>query len=94
VCDEPDPGNCAPPAAAPTRSTISITTQRVNLRVTTPARSGHGGGHRNRIFYNYDSLSAGLITQWHQSDWEQVSILIQRKGSTEYPVEVAFSEHC
>lgn len=23
------------------------------------------------IFYNYDSLTAGLINQWHQSDWEQ-----------------------
>jgi hypothetical protein len=28
-----------------------------------PARSGHGGGHRNSIFYNYDSLSARLITR-------------------------------
>ncbi len=46
------------------------------------------------IFYNYDSLSAGAITQWHQSDWEQVSVLVQRSGATVSPVEVDFSEHC
>lgn len=46
------------------------------------------------IFYNYDSLSAGAITQWHQADWEQVSVLVERTGATVRPVEVAFSEHC
>jgi hypothetical protein len=46
------------------------------------------------IFYNYDSLSAGAITQWHQADWEQVSVLVERSGATVRPVEVAFSEHC
>jgi hypothetical protein len=49
------------------------------------------------IFYNYDSLPAGAITQWHQADWEQVSVLVERigaTGSTVQPVEVAFSEHC
>jgi hypothetical protein len=46
------------------------------------------------IFYNYDSLAAGAITQWHQSDWEQVSVLVQHNGMSVRPVEVAFSEHC
>jgi hypothetical protein len=46
------------------------------------------------IFYNYDSLHAGAITQWHQADWEQVSVLVQRSGIYVRPVEVAFSEHC
>jgi hypothetical protein len=46
------------------------------------------------IFYNYDSLGAGAITQWHQADWEQVSVLVRRTGTSVQPVEVAFSEHC
>ncbi len=46
------------------------------------------------IFYNYDSLDAGAVTQWHQSDWEQVSVLVQRSGASMRPREVAFSEHC
>jgi hypothetical protein len=46
------------------------------------------------IFYNYDSLQAGMITQWHQADWEQVSVLLRRTSNIVRPVEVAFSEHC
>jgi hypothetical protein len=46
------------------------------------------------IFYNYDSLQAGAIQQWHGSDWEQVSVLVQRTHATATPIEVAFSEHC
>jgi hypothetical protein len=46
------------------------------------------------IFYNYDSLQAGMVTQWHQSDWEQVSVLLRRTDNVVRPVEVAFSEHC
>ena len=46
------------------------------------------------IFYNYDSLRAGPITQWHESDWEQVSVLVVHEGNVVRPVEVAFSEHC
>jgi hypothetical protein len=46
------------------------------------------------IFYNYDSLQAGMVTQWHQSDWEQMSVLVRRTGNLVRPVEVAFSEHC
>jgi hypothetical protein len=46
------------------------------------------------IFYNYDSLQAGAITQWHQADWEQVSVLVRRDGTSVRPAEVAFSEHC
>lgn len=46
------------------------------------------------IFYNYDSLQAGAITQWHQSDWEQMSVLLRRTDNIVRPVEVAFSEHC
>jgi Vacuolar protein sorting-associated protein 62 len=46
------------------------------------------------IFYNYDSLQAGMVTQWHQADWEQVSVLLRRSDNIVRPVEVAFSEHC
>jgi hypothetical protein len=46
------------------------------------------------IFYDYDSLDTPVITQWHQSDWEQVSVLVARSGSTVRPAEVAYSEHC
>lgn len=46
------------------------------------------------IFYNYDSLQAGMVTQWHQSDWEQVSVLLRHTDNIVRPVEVAFSEHC
>lgn len=46
------------------------------------------------IFYNYDSLHAGALTQWHQADWEQVSVLVRREARTARAVEVAFSEHC
>jgi hypothetical protein len=46
------------------------------------------------LFYNYDSLHAGVVTQWHQGDWEQVSVLVRRTGTSVRPVEVAFSEHC
>jgi hypothetical protein len=46
------------------------------------------------IFYNYDSLGAGLVTQWHQADWEQMSVLLRRTDNVVRPVEVAFSEHC
>jgi hypothetical protein len=46
------------------------------------------------IFYNYDSLGAGVVTQWHQADWEQLSVLLRRTDNIVRPVEVAFSEHC
>jgi hypothetical protein len=46
------------------------------------------------VFYNYDSLDTSSITQWHQSDWEQISVLVRRDANTVTPVEVAFSEHC
>ena len=35
-----------------------------------------------------------MINQWHQSDWEQVSVLVRRDGTSVQPAEVAFSEHC
>jgi hypothetical protein len=46
------------------------------------------------IFYNYDSLHTWPVTQWHQADWEQVSVLVQRRGTSVRPAEMAFSEHC
>jgi hypothetical protein len=46
------------------------------------------------LFYNYDSLQSPVIRQWHQSDWEQISVLLAGDGSMVHPVEVAFSEHC
>ena len=95
-CDDPDPSTCAPRGGTP-HAVYYLYLDPTNTPpgVDHPARSGHDWAVIEYwIFYNYDSLSAGLITQWHQSDWEQVSVLLERKGTTVYPVEVAFSEHC
>ena len=95
VCDQPDPQACAPPGGSP------HAVYYLYRDVTNPPQGDHlpGSGHnwavlQYWIFYDYDSLSAGPITQWHQSDWEQVSVLLDRSESTANPVAVAFSEHC
>lgn len=94
LCDDSDPGACAPPGGNP-HAVYYLYRDAANTPNDHPAQSGHDWAVIEYwIFYNYDSLSAGLITQWHQSDWEQVSVLVERRGSTEYPVEVGFSEHC
>jgi hypothetical protein len=46
------------------------------------------------FFYNYDSLGIPLLTQWHQGDWEQITIALSVKGQTATPRFVAYSEHC
>jgi len=46
------------------------------------------------IFYNYDSLQTTVVRQWHEADWEQVSVLLANAGTTVRPLEVAYSEHC
>jgi hypothetical protein len=46
------------------------------------------------FFYNYDSLEMPVVSQWHQSDWEQVSVALAIRRGAATPVEVAFSEHC
>lgn len=95
VCDDADPKACAASGGSP-HAVYYRYLDAVNTPKAHPAGSGHDWAVIEYwIFYNYDSLSAGpLITQWHQSDWEQVSVLTDRKGSTVYPVEVGFSEHC
>ena len=95
LCDDPDPKACAAPGDSP-HAVYYRSLDAANAPNVHPAKSGHDWAVIEYwIFYNYDSLSAGpLITQWHQSDWEQVSVLTERKGSTVYPVEVGFSEHC
>jgi hypothetical protein len=95
MCDDSDPGACAP--AGDLRSPyayyeyIDATTDKRDG----PAKQGHDWGVIEYwLFYNYDSLKAGLVTQWHQADWEQVSVLVEQRGARVWPVEVAFSEHC
>jgi hypothetical protein len=46
------------------------------------------------VFYNYDALKTHAVDQWHQGDWEQVTVLLERHGRTVTPVEVAYSAHC
>lgn len=94
LCDDPDPGACAPVGGNP-HAVYYIYRDAANTPNDGPAGSGHDWAVIEYwIFYNFDSLSAGLITQWHQSDWEQVSVLLERRRSTVYPVEIGFSEHC
>lgn len=94
LCDDPDPKTCAPLGGNP-HAVYYLYRDAANTPNDRPARSGHDWAVIEYwIFYNYDSLNAGLITQWHQSDWEQVSVLLERRGSTVYPVDVGFSEHC
>lgn len=47
------------------------------------------------FFYNYDSLGAVPgVWQWHQADWEQLTVGLAGTGARPKPVYVAFSEHC
>ena len=93
-CDEPDPQACAPPGGNP-HAVYYLYEDAANTPQDHPAQSGHDWAVIEYwIFYNYDSLHAGLVKQWHQSDWEQVSVLLARTAVTVHPVEVAFSEHC
>jgi hypothetical protein len=47
------------------------------------------------FFYNYDSLGAVPgIWQWHQGDWEQVTVGLAGTNAGAKPVFVAYSEHC
>jgi hypothetical protein len=94
LCDLPSPAACAPVGGDP-----PAVYYRYRDAANTPADPAAPARHdwavfEYWIFYNYDSLSAGLVTQWHQSDWEQVSVLVERHGLTVDPVEVGFSEHC
>jgi hypothetical protein len=94
LCDDPDPATCAPIGGNPP-AVYYLYRDATNTPQDHPARSGHDWAVIEYwIFYNYDALNAGLVTQWHQSDWEQISVLVERRGSTVYPVEVGFSEHC
>lgn len=94
-CDSADPGTCAPSGA---------NDPALYYRYVTAASDTRDQASSQKIrdwtliqywfFYNYDSLHAGAVTQWHQSDWEQVSVLVRRQGASVRPVEVGFSEHC
>jgi hypothetical protein len=95
TCDDPDPGRCAPKGDV--RRPYAY--YRYVDSTTDPGDGPAKGGHdwaviEYWVFYNYDSLKAGLITQWHQADWEQVSVLLEQHSGRVWPVEVAFSEHC
>jgi MFS family permease len=94
-CDGPDPGSCAPSGAGdPALYYWYIDAH--DDRGDPPNAWPHGDWRviQYWVFYNYDSLRTWAVTQWHQSDWEQVSVLVRRQGQTAQPVEVAFSEHC
>lgn len=95
-CDSSDPGPCAhsgddDPALYYRYEDL---TNRIRQRHSRSAAGARWVLIQYWVFYNYDSLRTWLINQWHQSDWEQVSVVIRRRGSSVRPVEVAFSEHC
>jgi hypothetical protein len=46
------------------------------------------------FFYNYDSLRMPVITQWHQGDWEQVTVGLSITDAKATPRFVVYSEHC
>jgi hypothetical protein len=95
MCDDSDPGSCAP--RGDVRRPYAYY-EYLDAKTDTndrPAREGHDWAVIEYwLFYNYDSLEAGLVTQWHQADWEQVSVLVEQREGRVWPVEVAFSEHC
>jgi len=90
-CDGADPGPCA--NSGVDDPALYYRYADVTHRLPNPSR-GVWTLIQYWVFYNYDSLRTRVINQWHQSDWEQVSVLVHRRGSTVQPVEVAFSEHC
>lgn len=96
ACDTPTPGACAPSGvndpALYYRYVNSSNANPLDHRPAAPP--GSWTLIQYWVFYNYDSLDTASITQWHQSDWEQVSVLVMRRGNAVRPVAVAFSEHC
>jgi hypothetical protein len=95
-CDEADPGPCAV-SGADDPALYYRYVDASNLSGKDQAPSASGGAWtviEYWIFYNYDSLHTWAVTQWHQADWEQVSVLVQRRGKSVRPIEVGFSEHC
>ena len=47
------------------------------------------------FFYNYDSLGTMPgVWQWHQADWEQLTVGLAGTGAEAKPVFAAYSEHC
>ena len=42
------------------------------------------------LFYNYDAFDRLVVSQWHQSDWEQVTVGL----ANGIPSFVAYSSHC
>jgi hypothetical protein len=96
-CDTSDPPTQCAPAGAERHALYYRYYTPADARAsgdTVPRGGHHWTVIQYWIFYNYDSLKAGIVTQWHQADWEQVSVLVERHGATVSPVEVAFSEHC
>src|SRR5205085_223741 len=41
-----------------------------------------------------DSLHMPILTQWHQADWEQVTVALSVTGAAASPIFVAYSQHC
>jgi hypothetical protein len=95
-CDTADPGPCAPSGS----SDLALYYRYVSpananpYDHSPPSTSDPWTLIEYWVFYDYDSLETSAVTQWHQADWEQVSVLVRRYGNVARPVEVAFSQHC
>jgi hypothetical protein len=91
-CDSSDPGPCANTGADD--PALYYRYKDVTASIAPRGDPGTWVLIQYWAFYNYDSLHTWVINQWHQSDWEQVSVLLRRDGGSVRPAEVAFSEHC
>lgn len=98
-CDDRN-GDCAPDSAAPSVPMVYVVTKRLHAGDMPPEPDDirdpdRDYSHVDRIvqywiFYNYDSFDRFVIAQWHQSDWEAITVGLV-KG---VPRFVGYSAHC
>jgi hypothetical protein len=93
-CDDRE-GSCVPSGLA--EPTIYWRTASENVLPPRSHRNKHVRIIQYWFFYNFDSLTSlshNLFAQWHQSDWEQVTVGLITRASGLTPAFVGFSEHC
>jgi MFS family permease len=94
-CDDLE-GACAPSGGDPTIYYRVRSSSDPPQRGDTPPRAGSPPWALVQywMFYNYDALKTHAVDQWHQADWEQVTVLLERRGRSVKPVVVSYGEHC
>jgi len=84
-------GACAPDGE-PGSSTVYALTKRLDAGEM-PPRTPYAGVNRMVqywAFYNYDAFNRFVLSQWHQSDWEQITVGL----ADGVPKFVGYSSHC